>query len=114
MLRVTEIKLPLDHGPEALKNALVKKLRVAPHEVTGFSVFKRAHDARRKNAIAFIYSVDVSVHNEAQVLKHGDPHIRPAPDMEYRFVAQAPETFKRPVVIGAGPCGLFAALILAQ
>jgi uncharacterized FAD-dependent dehydrogenase len=117
MLRLTEIKLPLDHGREALRAAVLKKLRLASSDLLALDVFKRAHDARKKSAIVFIYSVDVTVKNEAIVLKRlaGDPHVRPTPEMEYQFVARAPEGLKeRPVVIGAGPCGLFAALILAQ
>ncbi len=117
MLRLTEIKLPLDHGPDALRAAVLKKLQIGGDKLTGFSVFKRAHDARKKNAIALIYTVDVALKNEAHVLQQfsRDPHVKPAPDMEYRFVAQAPADLRRrPAVIGAGPCGLFAALILAQ
>ncbi len=117
MLRLTEIKLPLDHGPEALKGAVLKRLRLPARELKSFSVFKRGHDARKKSAILFVYIVDAELENEAAVLKRlkGDPHIGPTPDLEYRFVARAPERLeKRPIVIGAGPCGLFAALILAQ
>jgi len=117
MLRLTEIKLPLDHAPGDLRAAVLKKLRIGGDKLSGFTVFKRAHDARKKNAIALIYIVDVALKNEAQILQQfeRDPHVKPSPDMEYRFVAQAPENMRRrPVVIGAGPCGLFAALILAQ
>jgi hypothetical protein len=117
MLRLTEIKLPLDHGPDALKPAILKRLGIASGDLESFSVFKRGHDARKKNAIVFVYSLDVVVKNEAATLKRfaHDPHVQPAPDIAYRFVAQAPKTaFKRPVVIGAGPCGLFAGLLLAQ
>ncbi len=117
MLRLTEIKLPLDHGPDALKPAILKRLGIPAADLERFSVFKRGHDARKKNAILFVYSLDVTVKNEAAVLKRlaRDPHVQPAPDIAYRFVAQAPQTaFQRPVVIGAGPCGLFAGLILAQ
>ncbi|HEY1707467.1 MAG TPA: NAD(P)/FAD-dependent oxidoreductase [Rhizomicrobium sp.] len=117
MLRVTEIKLPLDHGPDALRAAILKKLRLPASDLLALDIFKRAHDARRKSAIVYIYSVDVAVKDEAAVLKRlaGDPHVRPSPEMEYRFAARAPANLKeRPVVIGAGPCGLFAALILAQ
>ncbi|HEY4943229.1 MAG TPA: NAD(P)/FAD-dependent oxidoreductase [Rhizomicrobium sp.] len=117
MLRLTEIKLPLDHGPEALKPAILKRLGLPAGDLESFAVFKRGYDARRKNAILFVYSLDVAVKNEAAVLKRfaRDPHVQPAPDIAYRFVAKAPQTpFQRPVVIGAGPCGLFAGLILAQ
>ncbi|HJT44330.1 MAG TPA: NAD(P)/FAD-dependent oxidoreductase [Rhizomicrobium sp.] len=73
-------------------------------------IFKRAHDARNKNAITYIYTVDVTLADEGRAPKEA----RPTPDMGYRFVAHAPPHFQRPLVIGAGPCGLFAALILAQ
>jgi uncharacterized FAD-dependent dehydrogenase len=117
MLRLTDIKLPLDHPPEAIQKAALARLKISPQEVVSCTVFRRAHDARKKSAILLIYSLDVEVKNEAEILKRfaKDPHVRPAPDLEYRFVGRAPENLeKRPVVIGAGPCGLFAALILAQ
>jgi len=81
------------------------------------TVFRRAHDARKNFAIALIYSLDVEVSDEAAVLQRfaADVHVKPTPDTEYRFVARAPaELGLRPLVIGAGPCGLFAALLLAQ
>jgi uncharacterized protein len=117
MLRLTEIKLPLDHGPDALKSAVLKKLRVPARALRSLAVFKRGHDARKKSAIVFVYAVDVAVDDEAAVLARfaRDPHVQPAPDLEYRFVTHAPAKLAtRPVVIGAGPCGLFAGLILAQ
>ncbi|HEY0106968.1 MAG TPA: NAD(P)/FAD-dependent oxidoreductase [Rhizomicrobium sp.] len=115
MLRVSEIRLPLDHGPEALKNALLRKLRLPAAALKRFAVFKRGVDARKKAAIVYTYIVDAEVDDPAQVLARPDPHVTPTPDTEYRFVARAPERLQnRPVVIGAGPCGLFAALILAQ
>src|ERR1700747_962242 len=112
MLRVSEIRLPLDHGPDALKIALLKKLRIGAAELKSFAVHKRGHDARKKAAIVYVYSVDAEVADEAELLKRlgRDPHVMPAPDMDYKFVARAPaKPFKRPIVIGAGPCGLFAA-----
>ena len=117
MLRLTEIRLPLDHRDDALKQALLVRLDIAENELLGFTIYRRNYDARKKNAIVFSYTVDVEVKNERDVLNRfpGHPHIRPAPDMTYRFVARAPETpFSRPVIVGCGPCGLFAALILAQ
>ncbi|HSD38951.1 MAG TPA: NAD(P)/FAD-dependent oxidoreductase [Rhodocyclaceae bacterium] len=120
MLRLTEIKLPLDHPEEDLRAAILKRLGVATDQLLSFSVFKRSHDARKKSAIALIYSVDVEVKDEAIVLKrlkasNGPSHIGPTPDMEYRFVARAHANLKeRPVIIGMGPCGFMAALTLAQ
>jgi hypothetical protein len=115
MLRISEIKLPLDHGPDALKTALLKRLRLPARDLKSFSVSKRGVDARKRSNILYAYIVDAEVPDEAAVLAYRDPHIVPTPDTAYRFVARAPEKLeKRPVVIGAGPCGLFAALILAQ
>jgi uncharacterized FAD-dependent dehydrogenase len=117
MLRVSEIKLPLDHGADALKSALLKKLRVGAKELASFAVFKRGVDARRKTAILYTYIVDAAVADEAAVLRRvkNDPHVTRTPNLDYPGAAPAPRTeFLRPVVIGAGPCGLFAALILAE
>jgi uncharacterized FAD-dependent dehydrogenase len=115
MLRLTELKLPLDHGPQALKAAIAKALKLPPAAVTDFTVIRRGHDARRKSAIQYVYTVDVAVADEAAVLaKAGGPQVRLAPDTAYKFPAQAPASFIRPLVIGAGPCGLFAGLLLAQ
>src|ERR1700744_2752164 len=110
MLRLTDIKLPLDHAPEALKAAILKKLKLPAEALLEWRVFKRAHDARNKHAITYIYTVDVTLKDESRAPKDA----RPTPDMEYRPVASPPTQFQRPLVIGAGPCGLFAALILAQ
>nr|MCU0951431.1 hypothetical protein [Burkholderiaceae bacterium] len=121
MLRLTELRLPIDHPEPALRAALVRRLAIRDAELLSFTVFKRAPDARKKRAMVFSYTVDCAVKNEAALLRRfaGDPHVRPAPDTTYRVVAQVPADFHargrpRPVVVGFGPCGLFAALILAQ
>jgi len=110
MLRLTDIKLPLDHRPEALKAAILKKLKLPAEALLDWRIFKRAHDARNRNAIFYIYTVDVTVKDESRTPRDA----RPTPDMDYKFAAMAPGNFQRPLVIGAGPCGLFAGLILAQ
>jgi hypothetical protein len=117
MLRLTEIKLPLDHPEADLKAAILKRLAGREADLVGFSVFRRGYDARKKSDIHFVYTVDCEVRDEKAVLKRlkDDRHVTPTPDMAYRYVAQAPEGLaERPVVIGLGPCGLFAGLILAQ
>jgi uncharacterized FAD-dependent dehydrogenase len=121
MLRITELRLPLTHAAEDLRPAVLLRLGVADAALKGFTVFRRAYDARRKSAIVLIYTVDCEVDDEAAVLARfsGDPHVRPSPDTAYHLVARAPVDFKasgrlRPVVVGFGPCGLFAALVLAQ
>lgn len=118
MLRITELRLPLDHPDAALRAAIVQRLRIRDDELLAFTVYKRSHDARKKSAMVFIYTVDCEVADEGRVLAafEGDRHVGPAPDTRYRFVAQAPAGFggARPVVVGFGPCGIFAALLLAQ
>ena len=121
MIRLTELRLPLEHAEDALRAAIVARLRIRDADLKAFTVFKRAPDARKKAAMVFSYTIDCLLADEAAVLKRfaGDPHVRPAPDMTYRFVAHAPADFyatqrPRPVVVGFGPCGIFAALILAQ
>ena len=117
MLRLTELTLPLHHPDEALPAAICKRLRITPRELVRHVVARRAHDARDKTNIQLVYSVDVNVKDEAAVLARfrKDRNVQPTPDTRYHFVTKAPEGgSSRPVVVGAGPCGLFAGLILAQ
>lgn len=117
MIRITEIKLPLDHDELALKSAIINKLNISDQDLLSYNVFKRSYDARKKGNICFIYSVDVNTSVDDALLKRfaNDMCVRPTPDMTYRFVAKTPSSLKhQPIVIGTGPCGLFSALILAQ
>ena len=116
MLRLSDLKLPLGHPPDDLRAAALDRLGLQDAELRSLTIARRANDARRKSAILMVYSVDVEVADEAAVLARfaGDPHVRPTPDTTYRPVARAPAGAPRPVVIGVGPCGLFAGLILAQ
>ena len=117
MLRLTEIRLPLDHSDDDLTKAIVERLSITPSELVCFTIFRRGVDARKKNAILFTYTLDVTTTTDALILARlpNHPHVKQAPDTRYHFVAKATGTpAQRPVVIGCGPCGLFAALILAQ
>ncbi|MFL9813605.1 NAD(P)/FAD-dependent oxidoreductase [Stutzerimonas sp. VN223-3] len=118
MIRINELQLPLDHPADALRQAIVARLKISDTELLGFNVFKRSYDARKKNSeITFVYIIDADVANEDQVLQRlaNDRNIRISPDTGYYPVGQAPEELsERPLVIGFGPCGLFAALTLAQ
>lgn len=123
MLRITEIKLPIEladtlkHQDDHIRAALLKRLQIPESELIRFEIFKRGVDARKSQAILYVYNLDVEVKNEAKLLARfkKDPHIKPAPDTSYHFVAQSsqPPTH-RPIVVGFGPAGIFAALILAQ
>lgn len=119
MLRLTEIKLPLQHQDEQaeLRAAILAKLGISDSDLNHFSVFKRGIDARKKSDIQLIYTLDLDVAGEAALLKRfqNDPHVSVAPDTRYKYVAPIPAAAaERPVVVGFGPCGLFAALILAE
>ena len=117
MIRITEIKLPLEHESSDIQAAIIKKLGINTADLLDYSIFKRGFDARKANAILLAYTVDVTVQGEAKILAklRKDPHVKVAPDTSYHFVAQAPSGLKnRPIIIGLGPSGLFAALILAQ
>ena len=120
MIHIIELRLPINHAPEALPAAIVTRLGIAAHDLLKVEIFKRGYDARKNIALAFTYIVDVVVKDEAEVLKRfvDDPQVRLTPDTSYHFVAQVSKTTRRPslrpVVIGFGPCGIFAALLLAQ
>ena len=121
MLRITELRLPLSHGEGELRPAILARLGAADAELLSYTVFRRAYDARRKSAVVLIYTIDCTLADEGAVRLRlaDDAHVRPAPDTTYRPVGHAPADFAasgrlRPVVVGFGPCGLFAALILAQ
>ena len=118
MIRISELPLPLGYAPQALRQAILKRLSLAQTQLLDFTLFKRSYDARKKNSgILFICIVDVTVRDEAAVLRRfaRDRQVGLAPDTAYHTVAQAPSTLaERPLVVGFGPCGLFAALLLAQ
>ena len=126
MLRLTELRLPLDHSPDALAKAICDRLAITPEQLEHFSIFRRGHDARRRDAIRLVYTLDCTVSDEAAVLARyrevnpKDPHVQPTPDMAWHApvadgaALAARPGYQRPVVVGAGPCGFMAALILAR
>jgi uncharacterized FAD-dependent dehydrogenase len=123
MLRLNEIKLPLDHADDALAEAVIEKLAINVEDFINVTVFKRSYDARKKNNILLIYQLDVQLTSAAEfrVLEKfaGKSFVRISPDTSYRFVSHADKNFpldnqQRPLVIGFGPCGILSALVLAQ
>ncbi|MGL1957773.1 MAG: NAD(P)/FAD-dependent oxidoreductase [Colwellia sp.] len=117
MLRLTDIKLALDHQESELEQVILQKLAITKQQLVNFTVFKRGYDARKKNKIVLIYTLDVTTTLDKALLEkfQQDIHVKVTPDMSYNFVGKAPvELAQRPVVIGMGPCGLFVGLILAQ
>ena len=101
MLRLTELKLPLDHPADALRAAILQRLELADDALISFSIFKRSYDARKKHALLMIYAVDVDVENEAALLKkfRNDRNLAPTPDMAYHFVGQAPKNLAKLISI---------------
>jgi uncharacterized protein len=118
MLRLSGLSLPLDHEPDALPGAICARLGISADGLKGFSVFKRGNDARKRSAIQLVYTLDIELADEPAILARlaDDKDVRTTPDMIYRAPVHAPQGWSgsRPVVVGAGPCGLFAGLILAQ
>ena len=125
LLRLSELRLPLDHSATDLDAAILKRLRLQPAALLSHRLVKRSVDARRPGAIQLVYSLDLELVGDGSVIRHlkerqrRDPQLRPSPDERYRFVARFPDDpaslpARRPVVVGAGPCGYFAALLLAQ
>jgi len=119
MIRLTELKLPLDHAEDALPALVARTLGVAAADLQNIHIHKRSFDARKADLLK-VYIVDVTLADAAQESAllakfSGNPHILPTPDMSYRLMGQAPAGLPlRPVVVGFGPCGMFAALLLAQ
>ncbi len=117
MLRITELKLPLAHDVKDFEGALVNTLKINAEQLINYKIFRQGYDARNKHAIMLVYTVDVEVEREAAVLERCmyDAQVTKTPDTTYRFVTQCKTKPKhRPIVIGMGPCGLFAGLILAE
>ncbi|MGS0647442.1 NAD(P)/FAD-dependent oxidoreductase [Komagataeibacter melomenusus] len=122
MIRLTELRLPIAHDEAALEQAVAGRLGVARADIEAITIFRRGHDARHRHRMMLVYTVDCTVRDEAAVLAAhpGARNIMPTPDTTYRLAVEdgpalaARPGFARPVVIGAGPCGLMAALVLAQ
>jgi len=115
MLRLTDVRLPLDHSEAELRTAILKELGIERQDLSSYSIFRRSFDARKRGAIALIYHLDVETTREAEILKRLKPHVAPTPDTTYRLPTRAPENLAlRPIVVGVGPCGLFAGLVLAE
>ena len=120
MLRLTQLKLPLDYNDASLKAAIIDRLGIAPDELRGVTIFRRGYDARKRSNIFFIFTIDVELRDEAAVLKRlqasgKNTDVGLTPDTSYKFVTHAPANLSsRPIIIGTGPCGLLAGLVLAQ
>lgn len=116
MIRIREIKLPFDHGEDALIDAILACLHVSKEEIIKFAVVRKSIDARRRGAIVAVYVVDVEARNEDKFLSKisGDAGIGRVEKNSYQMPLCTRARGVPPVIVGSGPCGLFAALILAE
>jgi len=113
-IRLREIDDPKDELP-VLKQKLLAKLRIPERDLKHFRITKKSVDARKKDDICLVYSVDADVRNESGILRKADTNVSPAPDMEYKMVSPGSEKLpERPVIVGMGPAGLFAGLMLSR
>ena len=121
--RLSNIKLPLGHKPEAIRQAVLAYLNLEDQKLRDIFVYRRGYDARKKAKIHFIYTLDLSFAKDVDLAAlEENYHLQPAPNMLYQPVFSETvgasytedDDYQRPVVIGTGPCGLFAALTLAQ
>ncbi len=117
MIRITNVKLPLEHDDAQLRKEILSTLFIKENQLVDFTVFRRGFDARSKHKISLLYTIDVTTDNDEAVVadNYDNPNVRVSPDMTYKFVAKAAEELaERPVVIGFGPCGIFVGLVLAE
>lgn len=123
MLRLNELKMPLDHTDADLTQAVIERLGIGARDLLDVSIFKRSYDARKKSQIVLIYQLDLTLAAATEEMLLARPikiaRLQPSPNIDYEFVAHASADFpqvnqQRPLVIGFGPCGLLAALLLAQ
>ncbi|MEN6461177.1 MAG: FAD-dependent protein [Syntrophomonas sp.] len=122
MIRLSDIKIRINKASnyemerQALRNIILSKLRINEKELIEFKIFKKSIDARKKDEIFYVYTIDAGVHNEKRIFGKGSSKgITPTPDLSYQFVRLGTEQMtERPVIIGMGPAGLFAGLMLAR
>ena len=115
MLRLSNLKLGIDEDISLLKKLILKKLKIKENELIKYFIYKESIDARKRGRIDFVYTVDVEVKNEEKLLKKGLKDVVQVKQPNYIGVSHGNNKIKhRPVVVGSGPAGLFAALLLAQ
>ncbi len=122
MIRLTNIKIGINKAEsdekerQALRKAIFSRLGINENQLTGFEIFRKSIDARKKDHIIYVYTVDADVVNEKQILgEYGSKGITPTPDLSYKGVKLGTEYMQeRPVIIGMGPAGIFAGLMLSR
>ncbi len=113
MIRIRQIKLPINHNKEDIENKILNKLKINKQELKGFKINKKSIDARKD--INYVYEIDAEIKNESKILNKKNPDIIKTPNEKYEFKIIGKEKMKyKPVIIGSGPAGLFAAYMLAK
>ena len=116
MIRINQLKLPIEHTEDSLKGKVSQVLRIAPDKIKSMKIVKQSVDARKKDRIMFIYSIDIATDREEDIVhKAKNPNVVMETEKQYEFPKSGTERLKyRPVIIGSGPAGLFCGLMLAQ
>jgi uncharacterized FAD-dependent dehydrogenase len=117
MMRITELKLPLNHTANSINTAIIERLAISAEQLISYSIFRQAYDARKRDNILLVYTLDVEIKDEYTLLARlaNDRNISSTPTATFQPITHAPPSLKeRPVIIGTGPCGLMAGLCLAQ
>ncbi len=113
MIRVNQVRLSINEDTNVLKNKIAKKINISPKDILRYFIYRESVDARRKNKLYFVYTVDVEVKNESKILKK--KNVTKSPNLKYIHIKRGDKKLKnRPVIVGMGPAGLFAGLILAR
>ncbi|MBQ6498691.1 MAG: FAD-dependent monooxygenase, partial [Ruminococcus sp.] len=115
MIRLSNIKLPLDYTDSDIKKACAKELRISEQAIEKASLYRRSIDARHKNDIRYVTSVDVHLNTNEKSAVSKSKSKNAAIAEEYKYIPLTPkDKSKRPLIVGSGPAGLFCALTLAQ
>lgn len=115
MIRISQLKLPVDHTPDQLRKKIIRTAHIREDELRGFSIRKRSLDARKKPELYYVYTIDLDVRHEEKILKHSKGKLTKAADRIYQAPEHGSEPLRnRPVIVGSGPAGLFCAYLLAK
>ncbi|WP_310605441.1 NAD(P)/FAD-dependent oxidoreductase [Anaerosporobacter sp.] len=116
MIKINQLKLGIEHSKELLEDKVAKTLKVSKEQIKKYRIAKRSIDARKKNEILYIYSIEVDIADEQKIVARcKNPNVVIAKNVVYQAVKDGTETMKhRPVVVGTGPAGIFCALKLAE
>ncbi|WP_455718161.1 NAD(P)/FAD-dependent oxidoreductase [Anaerosporobacter sp.] len=116
MIKINQLKLNINHTKEDLEHKIAKTLKVSKEQILSYKIAKRSLDARKKNDILYIYSIEVEVKDEKKIVDRcKNQNVIIAKKMVYQTVKDGTESMKhRPVIVGSGPAGLFCALKLAE